>query len=173
MKISFKNIVSFKGMAKETPRHSITCAEDAMAQWDILKHPQYTDVFQEEERPTATEISKNQQIHDFNYSFLDEIKSPQEMAKFIKYFKDVTGFPSLSASSKNMLAEFQRVLKKASVEMGKRPDDILLSGYDQFCSVGLETALPGSDLDKGYAIIKGVSGDITSQKDFSDKFKIV
>ena len=171
MKVSFGKIVSFCGMAKMAPRRRISCAEDAMAQWDILKHPQYTDIFQEEEKPTESEISKNQQIHEFNYGFLDELKNPSEMAKFIEYFKKVTGFPSLSAASKNMLAEFQRVLTLASYNTSIGPKDILLSGYDQFCSVGLETALPGSDLDKGYAIIRGVPGNLDAQKDFSDKFK--
>ena len=54
-----------------------------------------------------------------------------------------------------MLSEFQRVLGIASYKMGRSPEDILLSGYDKFCSVGLETALLGSDLDKGYAIVRG------------------
>ena len=164
--------VSFKGMAKIAPRRIIRTAQDAIEQWRVLKHPEYTNIFQETENVVQSLILENKQVRDMNYNFLDELKSVAEKSKFIEHFKKLTGFPSLEAISKNMLEEFRRVLKLSAKELSGSPNDVLLSGYDKFCSVGLRTSLPGSDLDKGYAIIKGPFGNsLSMQKDYSDKFK--
>lgn len=166
-----KNNVSFQGMAKVAPSRIIRTAQDAIAQWNVLKHPQFTNIFQESEIATAKEVLENQKIRDLNYSFLDSLYSTAEKSKFIEYFKRITGFPSLAASSRIMLAEFERVLKTACRKAGGSADDVLLSGYDRYCSVGLGTALPGSDLDKGYAIVKGVTGGLSTQQKFSERLK--
>ena len=171
MKVSNRTNVSFKGMAKIAPKHLIRNAQDAIAQWSVLKNPDYTNIFQEAETATVKQVLENEKIRNLNYKFLDELQGLTEKAKFIEHFKRLTGFPSLAQASRNMIEEFQRVLKTASRSVGGSSDDILLSGYDRYCSVGLGTALPGSDLDKGYAIVKGVTGGLESQQKFSEKFK--
>lgn len=171
MRINNLRPVSFCGMAKKAPQQKINNANDAIAQWEVLKHPQYTDIFQEAEEPTLEQIKENQTIRNNNYSFLDKLQNDTEKAKFIEYYKNLTGFPVLNDISKKIREEFNRVINKSCTNMGKSTDEILLTGYDKFCSVGLGNALPGSDLDKGYAVVKGVYGDITDQKKYSDKFK--
>lgn len=171
MQVSNVSNVSFGGMAVKIPSRQIRNAQDAIAQWDILKHPQFTNVFQEAEDVSIRKVRENQAIRNFNYSFLDELQGNIEKSKFIEYFKRLTGFPSLREISKKMLEEFHRTLRVSSRELGKSADDILLTGYDKFCSVGLGNALPGSDLDKGFAIIRGVSGDFARQQAHSNAFK--
>lgn len=162
---------SFKGMALPTPPKRIANAADAIAQWQILKHPQYTNIFQEAEPATKAQILENKKIRDNNYSFLDMLKGDGEKKKFIEHFKNLTGFPFIKDSSKKILEEFYRVLGVAAVLIGASKKDVLLTGYDKFCSVGLGNALPGSDLDKGYAIIKGKTDYLPFEKSFSDEFK--
>lgn len=171
MQVANVNGVSFEGMAVKTPIRRIRNAYDAIEQWNVLKHPQYTNVFQESENVTLSHIRENQSIRNHNYSFLDELYGDIEKSKFIEYFKRITGFPSLQEISKKMVEEFQRTLKMSCFNMGKSYDDVLLTGYDRFCSVGLGNALPGSDLDKGYAVIRGIKGDLAKQKEYSNKFK--
>ena len=171
MQVSNVKCVSFKGMAFRLPYRFINNAEDAIAQWNLLRHPQYTNIFQETEEASLRAIQENKAIRDANYSFLDKLQDSNEKAKFVEYFKQVTGFPVLETIAKKMVDEFHRVLDVAIRRMGGSPDDIVITGYDKFCSVKLGTALPGSDLDKGYAIVKGVGGDLYSQKTYSNRFK--
>jgi len=163
---------TFKGMAVKAPTRRIRNATDAIAQWDVLKHPKFTNVFQESEEASYSLVRENERIHEANYAFLDELTSDYDKARFIEYFKRITGFPKLRESSQKILGEFNRVLKVASQKVGYSSDDVLLAGYDRYCSVGLNSALPGSDLDKGYAIIRGSSyGSLSSEKSHSDAFK--
>ena len=181
---------NFKGLAKNAPKRRIYDAVDAISQWKIMKHPQFSEIFQEEEvGVTNYLIKQNKQIRNSNYSFLDELKNDYQIAKFIEHFKKLTGFPNLEASSRKIREEFSNVLKLANEnlffkfrekpynwswinesEKNKFINNTVLSGYDKFCSVGLGSALPGSDLDKGFAIIKGVEGGYMAQKNFVDAF---
>lgn len=171
MRVNGLNSVSFKGLAVRTPKRVITDAEDAIEQWNVLKHPKYTEIWQEDEEPSFELVKKNQEIRDENYSFLDCLKNDKEKSKFIENYKKITGFPVLSEISKKMLDEFNRTLKTACLLMGKQPNDVLLSGYDSFCSVGLGNPLPGSDIDKAYAVVRGIDSNYYSdQKDYSAKF---
>ena len=163
--------VSFRGMATRLPVRRIFSAQDAIAQWEQLRHPKYTNIFQETEDPTSLQMALNKEIRESNYSFLDELKSTANKSEFIAYFREKTGFPNLRAISKRMVKEFNRVLAVASKRVGQSDDDTFLKGYDKFCSVGLGTALPGSDIDKAYAIIKGVNGGMVSQQEHSARFK--
>lgn len=170
---------TFTGMAIYAPARRIYNATDAIIQWQKLKHPKYTNIFQEEEYATRSDLVLNKHIHDENYSFLEELKSDKEKAKFIEYFKMRTGFPSLREASAKILEEFKRVIHLADETLkgvfrpasNSQTDNVILSGYDRFCSAGLNTSLPGSDLDKGYAILKSVNGNINRQKEYSDAFK--
>lgn len=170
-------VIGFKGMATRLPSRRINNASDAIAQWNLLRNPKYTQIFQEEEVSTQAQRTLNKQIRNDNYSFLDKLVGTCEKSKFIEYFKQVTGFPNLELTSKKIVDEFNRVLKLATnvfydyfSENGYH-EHILVSGYDEFCSVGLKSALPGSDLDKGFAIIDRTDSSRISQKEFSDLVK--
>ncbi|MBQ9246341.1 hypothetical protein IJ182_08755 [bacterium] len=178
--INFKVSASFKGMPNKAPKRKIDDATDAIKQWEVLRHPQYTEIIQEEEVATPDEIKKAKQIREDNYSFLDEVKTDREKEKFISHFRQVTGFPILKDSTKKILDEYERVLRLASKEMdyarGTNPsknstDGILMAGYDEFCSVGQGSALPGSDLDKAFAIVEGPASGYMEDKTFSDRVK--
>lgn len=172
---------AFTGLANKIPSRRIFDATDAIAQWQVLKHPKYTNIYQEEEFCTSADYLYNRNIRRENYSFLNELKSDKEKAKFIEHFKQVTGFPSLAESSAKILEEFKRVIHLVDNKLKSRfrsdidnlfiDNNVNLIGYDRFCSAGLGTSLPGSDLDKGYAILRGVDGDLHAQKKYSDAFK--
>ena len=171
---------SFKGMPKVAPKRYIYDADDAISQYEVLKHPQYTEIIQEAEQVTSDEFIRAEQIRKENYSFLDCLKSDKDKAKFVEYFKKLTGFPVMAESTKKMIDEFARVLDVSSRNMDyARPieyqnaedNGILMSGYDEFCSAGQGTVLPGSDLDKAFAVVTGPNTDYMSDKEFSDRFK--
>lgn len=166
------NSNNFKGMATIAPTRKINNAKDAIAQWEVLKHPKFTNIFQEAEFATKQMLDENKAIREHNYSFLDELKCDAEKKKFIEHFKHFTGFPILKASSQRMVAEFRRTLAVAAAMLGASDKDVLMLGYDRFCSVGLGTALPGSDLDKGFAVVKGEDTcDIQKEEEYSNNYK--
>lgn len=171
MHVTNVNDLSFKGKAQVAPWRRIYNAKDAIAQWEVLKHPQFTNIYQEAEEVSVAMIRENKAIREQNYSFLEYLRGNVEKSKFIEYFKKITGFPSLKESSQKILDEFRRVLDIATRRVNGEDSKILLSGYDRYCSVGLGSAIPGSDLDKGYAIIKGVQGGLAEQRAHSDRFK--
>lgn len=171
-KVNYQSRLPFQGMAVLAPARMISNASDVIQQWGVLKHPKYTNIFQEMEEPSKAQILENKQIRDQNYSFLDQLKDTAEKSKFIEYFKNFTGFPSLEDSSQKILGEFDRVLKYVKRFFADDNGNVLLSGYDRYCSVGLDKAFPGSDLDKGYAIFEGPSsGTLFTGKAFSENIK--
>ncbi len=174
---------TFKGMPAKAPVKRIFNAADAIAQWEVLKHPKYTEIIQEEEVASMSDKLRAKAIREDNYRFLDYLTRVDEKRKFIEHFKKVTGFPILKECSQKMVEEFSRVLKVANENLNYlRPKEtrsyhpdfaskVVISGYDEFCSVGLNSALPGSDIDKAYAIVRGVDGNFHSQRDFSNRVK--
>ena len=174
--VNHKKRPTFGQMAAKLPKRTIKSGLDAINQWELLRHPKYSAIFQEEETCTQAQREANRQLRLNNYSFLDDLRYDFDKKQFIDYFKSLTGFPSLTEVSRNILAEFKRVIgvadKKArSFSLFGSGDNILMCGYDEFCSVGQKTALPGSDLDKGYAILREVRGGLREQKRFSDEVK--
>ena len=172
------NVPTFGQMAKRLPHRKIRSAMDAIEQWRLLKNPEYSAIFQEEEACTMSQRTANRKLRLDNYSFLDELRSDYDKKQFISHFRNVTGFPNLKAVTGKILEEFRRVLRVANDKFDclrsssfYDNQNVLMSGYDEFCSVGQESALPGSDLDKGYAIVRGIPGDLYDQKEFSNKIK--
>ncbi len=171
MQVSMVESVSFKGKAVKAPTRVIKGAKDAINQWQILRHPAYTNIYQESEHVSEALIRENKAIREQNYAFLDELRGKKAKKAFIEHFKETTGFPVLVESSKKIVQEFRRVLDVANARINGGNSKVLVSGYDRYCSVGLNSALPASDLDKGYAIVKGVKGGLGEQKMHSDKIK--
>jgi len=171
---SMNSNMSFRGMAELLPQPDVYSADSAIKTWEALKDPKYTDVFQPSEFATEQMLEKNRERREHNYSFLDKLTDREDKKKFIEHFRKTTGFPSLKDSSQKIVDEFSRALNVAMKNLGRKPDSskgVLMSGYDRYCSVGLDRALPGSDLDKGYAIIRGVEDDSDADKAFSNSVK--
>ncbi len=147
-------------------------AKEGIKIFENFKVGNYLDIGGEYHRRFYdAEIRKN------NLSFLDRITSIEEQKKFINHYKEVTGFPNLTEVSERIKIEFVKALIKGSQELneqygkGENYYDVVQAGYDGVCSVGRHKALPGSDLDKAYVIIKGHGdGDVKDKRDV-DLFK--
>ena len=161
--------ISFKGTPERLPSRIINNTQDALKQWELLRFAKYSDATTDKTQPS------NKKIRLENYSFLEKLTSWHDKKSFITAFKDFTGFPNLSETSNKILGEFKRAIHKTSNILNNQygncnPADILMAGYDSTCSVGHKMALPGSDLDKGFAIIRGTD-EYSNDTYLSENFK--
>lgn len=144
---------NFKGKPHLAPQIPIRNFEDALKSWENLKFAKYLDVHDD-----AFNAS-NKEIRKMNYSFLDKLTSYYDKSRFIEHFCEFTRFPNFKQVSEKMHKTFINCLKDISYAGSSRVTDsrydILDAGYDPTCSLGLKKSFPGSDLDKGYVIIKG------------------
>lgn len=145
---------SFKGNPERLYYGLIKDYQDALFVWERLKSAKYLDVHSDKLSPF------NKKIRAMNYSFLDQLTSVFDKSQFIQAFCEFTKFPNLGMISQNIDATFQRCLAQLSRSLNStcysaKPYNIIDSGYDTTCSLGLKKAFPGSDLDKGYIIIEG------------------
>lgn len=104
----------------------------------------------------------NSRIRNNNLSFLDKLKNISDKKEFIDYYKQLTGFPSLENVAYKIKKEFQYAVDRTEKLLKSKYDsykqkyfDILHVGYDGVSSVAKKKALPGSDLDKAFVIIRG------------------
>jgi len=143
-------------------------AEYAISLFEKLKLGNYLDIGDD-----RISYSINKSIRDYNLSFLDKVTDDRERVKFIDYYRRLTGFPNLELVSQKIKNEFVQAATKASRELNygsyRNEYDIITAGYDGVCSVGRRKALPGSDIDKAYVIIKG--GQDNEAASIVDKFK--
>ncbi len=151
--ISFRGAPYFlDGVPKDEEEIS---AQKAIELYDKLRLGNYLDHGGDTKNPAYVLVKKN------NLKFLDNIKSEEEKKKFIKYYCFVTGFPDLTKVCKGIEDEFIR----SSIKSVKQLQDanpqrseqykILDIGYDGVCSVAHNVALPGSDIDKAYVLLRG------------------
>ena len=147
--------------------------------FDLLKHAKYTDIsemYEKDEYKRKTELHENKAIRPKNFSFLDEIGDFFGPRIFVKYYKDLTGFPNLKESTQKIKDEFKRTINVASTNTNKmfginsHVADIVTYGYDEMCSVGLGYAWPGSDLDKAFIIIEG-SDSSSKDKEIVNQYR--
>lgn len=119
----------------------------------------------------------NSSIRRANLSFLDKVKDYFDKKEFVEYYKNLTGFPDLWSVAYRIKEEFKSAVNKAesivksNVEYSwhKEYYNVLGTGYDGVSSVAKRKALPGSDLDKAFVILKGYGHD--KDNDIIDKFK--
>ena len=132
--------------------------------FDLLKHAKYTDIsemYEKDEYKRKTELRENKAIRAKNFSFLDNIGDFFGPGIFVKYYRNLTGFPNLKETTQKINDEFKRTIGIASTNTNKmfgqnsHVADVVTYGYDEMCSVGLGYAWPGSDLDKAFIIIEG------------------
>ncbi len=141
--------------------------------FDLLKHPKYTDIsemYEKDEYKRKNELYENKAIRAKNFSFLDNIGDFFGPDIFVKYYRNLTGFPNLKETTQKINDEFKRTIGIASTNTNKmfgqnsHVADVVTYGYDEMCSVGLGYAWPGSDLDKAFIIIEGSSSPLKNKE---------
>lgn len=167
---SFKN-APWKINLSETgiPEHGALSAEQGLEIFEKFKLGNYLDTGDDEWNYDWCNGVRKQ-----NLEFLDRITDQAEKSEFINYYKTLTGFPDLHKVSKNIKSAYVFAVLQASADLNTNHNtnrfDILEAGYDGVCSVGRNKALPGSDLDKAYVILRG-TGNKYEDLDTVNKFK--
>ncbi len=157
---------TFCGTPQRLNYGAIRNYQDALSAWENLRYAKYLDVHDDKIIPF------NKRIRQDNYSFLDKLTSYFDKSEFINKYCDYTGFPNLAEVSRKICFTFENCIKNITYDIGGYNQDaykVVDFGYDPTCSIGLNKALPGSDLDKGYVIINGDS-DYSNEKIFTEKF---
>ena len=145
---------SFKGTPYRLPSVEIRNYQDALGVWENLRFAKFLDAHQN--------TASDKMIRQANYSFLDKLTSYIDKASFVEKYCEFTKFPNLKEISDKIDATFTTCINNIArnFNCSYRSDyEILDSGYDPTCSLGLRKSFPGSDLDKGYIILKGVNSD--------------
>ncbi len=124
-------------------------AAEAMQIFELFKNGSYLDL------NGGVKSASDDAIRAHNLSFLDRVTETNEKRKFVMLYKKLTGFPDLKEVSVRIYSEFVKAVKKA--ESYSSDYKVVIAGYDGVCSVAKGKALPGSDLDKAYVVIKGSS----------------
>lgn len=108
----------------------------------------------------------NSLIRKNNLSFLDKVKDWTDKNYFVQFYKSLTGFPDLWRVSWKIKEQFQNAVKASECALKARNErcnvsfyDVLGCGYDGVSSVAKNKALPGSDLDKAFVILRGSRTD--------------
>lgn len=157
--------VSFRGApyVLKQPYGSSISAEEGIKYFDCLKLGNYLDINGNPQNYHDKLIRKN------NLSFLDKIKTPQSKQTFMDYYKGLTGFPNMSEVSQNIKKQFiiactkAETINKQNFPQNASYYDILSAGYDGVSSVARNMALPASDLDKAYVILRGCDSDTKNE----------
>lgn len=154
----------------EQPKSSSISANEGIELYEKLKLGNYLDIDGD-----SAQVPQKVQRTD-NLAFLDKITDKNEQKKFISYFKNLTEFPDMQKVSRNIKDEFisagyyaEKACKKL-YPLEANGYGILCCGYDGVSSVAHSTALPGSDLDKAFIIIKGNDSDRDNET-FVNNFK--
>lgn len=159
---------SFKGTPVRAFCPEITCAADALMQWERIMKPKYFDVHSDKILPN------NKRIRLANYSFLDKLTSSYDKQIFVNHFCDFTAFPNLKVTSEKIVEYFKDTVFNICNQMKRNmldPDDVDFRayGYDPSCSIGLKHAFPGADLDKGFIVLRG-TGSLERDKSIVSEF---
>ena len=114
----------------------------------------------------ATKSIFDSRIRLDNLSFLDNVLAQEDKKEFVEYYKTLTGFPDLWTVAYRIKEQFIRAIKASESYLKENAYysekdyyEVLGYGYDGASSVSRNKALPGSDLDKAYVILKGHPSD--------------
>lgn len=161
----YQNITfgAYPWILKQPSSFNLT-AKEGIRLFEKLKLGNYLDIDGDSSKTEPKEMRAK------NLQFLDKISDEKEQRKFIEYYEKLTGFPDMKAVCKNIKKEFIRACCEAE-EVCKKSDyynkeyyEIVSAGYDGVSSVSNGTALPGSDLDKAYIILRGCDSDSENEK---------
>ena len=141
----------FRGTPYRIPNIVVRNYQDALEIWEQLRFAKYLDAH--------CNSYYDKSIRTDNYSFLDKLTSYSDKSSFIEKFCKFTEFPILKNISNKIDSTFKACIDQISKSLNSdnytSAYDIVDSGYDPTCSLGLKKAFPGSDLDKGYIILEG------------------
>ena len=140
---NYKN--NFKGITTAIPISKLDKRDDLLQYIGCLSQAKYYEALDDNIYPS------NKTIRRQNFSLLDANFSTEFKKAFIELYKNMTGFPNLKKTSSMIVKEFM-----VKSETGARKFDSKIEGlgFDCTSSIGLQKALPGSDIDKAYVILK-------------------
>lgn len=136
---------NFKAITTSIPYRRVKCPAEWQENLAALSHAKYYEALDDGIYP------QNKKIRAQNFAFLTDNPSNKEKAGLVAWFKEMTGFPNLTEITQNITNEFLEKSQKAASWVGAKIEAI---GFDGTSSVGLKHALPGSDIDKAYVILK-------------------
>lgn len=164
-----KENISFRGGPKALDYTRAYNARDMITIWEQLFDQNCSDVFDDHNHPEYKKIREN------NYRFLYQVDDLNEQKKFIRYFNAFTKFPDLKKVSERMEQAFMRAITESRIVNNVKDCsdnyDVIMVGYNTSCSVGRGLALPGSDIDGAYIILRGDCEDKTRDDEIVDNFK--
>lgn len=161
----YQNITfgAYPWILKQPSSFNLT-AREGIRLFEKLKLGNYLDIDGDSTKAEPKEMRTK------NLQFLDKITDEHEQKLFVEYYEKLTGFPNMNAVCKNIKKEFiracckaEQVCKKAE-PYDKEYYEIVSAGYDGVSSVSNGTALPGSDLDKAYVVLRGCDSDSENEK---------
>ena len=133
---------SFEGITQRMPQYAMRSFDNLKAQYELCRYAKFYEALDDKIFP------QNKYIRTENFSFLDKIPVYLR-GKFVELFKSITSFPNLKFSSARIENEFIQQIRIADNPQVKA----VMAGYDPVCSVGLNKAFPGSDIDKAYIVL--------------------
>ena len=133
---------SFEGITQRMPQYAMSSFDNLKAQYELCRYAKFYEALDDRIFP------QNKYIRTENFSFLDKIPVYLR-GKFVELFKSITSFPNLKFSSARIENEFIQQIRIADNPQVKA----VMAGYDPVCSVGLNKAFPGSDIDKAYIVL--------------------
>lgn len=126
----------------------------------------------------SARLKTDSRIRVENLSFMDKVVGLEDKKEFVEYYKKLTGFPDLWTVAYRLKEQFTKavnvsesILKENANYSEKDYYNVLGFGYDGASSVARNKALPGSDLDKAYVIIKGHPKDDDLNKKIVNQYK--
>ncbi len=164
--------LSFRGMPYDTGYHpsSKITGKEALEHFKVFKLGNYLDIDGNPNKQFYREKRAR------NLEFLDKVKTNYDKRIFLYGYKKLTGFPDMEAVSKRIQDQFVNACNRAKYLLkGMYPSyrdcySIVAAGFDGISSTAHNTALPGSDLDKAYIILKGNDNN-SDNKEFVKNFK--
>lgn len=136
---------NFKGITQAIPLSRLTTGEEVDKFMRCLSQAKYYEALDDNIYPINKEIRKK------NFSLFDDNFFIEFKKLFVDFYKEMTGFPDLKKTSSKIVKEFVSVAETGARNLNTEIEGI---GFDCTSSIGLQKALPGSDIDKAYVILK-------------------
>lgn len=133
----------FGAVTHRMPQFPMKSSVYMSSQYDFFKFAKFYEALDDQIFPN------NKFVRRDNFSFLERIPDFLK-GTFVDNFKNLTSFPGLFSVSKKIEKHFVDCVK-ANQTSELTP---LLAGYDPTCSVSLNHALPGSDINRAFVIIR-------------------
>ncbi len=158
------NQIPFRGTPEPLNAGFVYNAEGAIRAYDCLREGKYLDIHDDNYNP------ENKEIREANLAFLDNLYTESDRQKFIEHYQKITGFPDLAEVSRKIENEYADSIRRTSQALNSPEYLCISAGFDGTCSVGKRRALPGSDVDKPFIILRGTDNAVKNEL-IVNKFK--